>query len=405
MPGLGPLQPAEVLALPLFALAAARLRERGAPTRGPADLGVLAWLIGVLAAALLHAGRGGGLAAAGAREVGAALYLASLYGVLRVLGCELPFGLVARGFVVSCSLAAALGAAGTLLAWLGVPTPLAFAPGSPYPYLGEAARARALTATPNMLASLLSLALVLLAAGVVSGLPRPVRAAAGALCATGVAATSSKTAVALLAALAAVRLASGGGVSRARRAGLTAALVLAAAAYAAGAHVVVLPAGAETETLRREMFVAGEPLARVEALGRRFELHRTNYWYNKRASLIAIEKSWPWGIGPGRHPGFAGELKAAGLYPEAQWLGVPHSTLTGVPAELGLAGTLGLAGFALGLAAGLRRAAPGDATRPAAAGGLTLLLVEALATDVMHFRHLFWLAALLGSAARAPSRD
>ena len=83
----------------------------------------------------------------------------------------------------------------------------------------------------------------------------------------------------------------------------------------------------------------------------------------------------------------------------------PHSTYTGTLAELGLPGALGLLIFAASgfrtlreRFAGGRRGTPLDV---AAAGMTAAVLIEALATDVMHFRHYAWLVALFASGSSA----
>jgi hypothetical protein len=295
---------------------------------------------------------------------------------------------------------------GFVLSERGVRTPLALAADAAYPYFGNAARARALTATPNMLASISMLALFLLAAGAAARLSVGVRRMVAGVLVLGLALTFSKTVVPFTAGLgAAWALRRGRPSVDLKHLGIAVYWVAALAVFGAFSHVAVVCGEASRERLERAMFISGEPLRSDLAGG--CSLYPTNYFFNKRSSLIAIQRSWPWGIGPGRHPAFAETLQREGLYPRTQWLGTPHSSYTGTAAELGLAGVLGLAGFLGGMALGIRDAMRGAATRAlavAAAAALSALLIEAIATDVMHFRHYTWLAALIGSAA-ARSRD
>lgn len=405
-------QPAELLALPLLAWAGARLLGRQPrPEFSVVDKGVLAWTSAVFFAAGVHWLRTGALPAPVAREAAVSLYLACLYFAVRIACRATLVETALRAMVVSFGIAAVLGASGWLAAELGKGTPLAFAADTAYPYLGRAARATALSATPNMLAGLLGLALLLLAAGAVPALSRRARIAAALSSSLGLALTFSKTAIATAAGLIVVRALSRvaapapgpRGVARARYAVAAAACLLLALGYAALSHLVLLHDDRGRAQLEDAMFVAGPPLFALEVAGRRFEAYPTNYYFNKRASALAVARSWPWGIGPGRHPAFAGSLKGEGLYPQGQWLGVPHSSYTGALAELGLAGCLGLLGFLVALGRGIGRllGRGQDPFAVAAAGFFVMLLIEASATDVMHYRHLFWMAALV--AARLQS--
>jgi hypothetical protein len=80
---------------------------------------------------------------------------------------------------------------------------------------------------------------------------------------------------------------------------------------------------------------------------------------------------------------------------------VPHSSYTGIPAELGLTGLLGFGILAASLLLGARRGLRAEQPSPlaiAAAGAMAAVSIETLATDVMHFRHYAWLAALVAAA-------
>jgi O-antigen ligase len=85
----------------------------------------------------------------------------------------------------------------------------------------------------------------------------------------------------------------------------------------------------------------------------------------------------------------------------------PHSSYTGALAESGLVGGFGLAAFVGGVALGIRDSLrKRDAARQmglAAAAVFAVVLIEATATDVMHFRHYTWLAAWVGWAAARQS--
>lgn len=393
--------------MPLIALALVKIRHlRHDFVWTGVDAGVLVWLAAVGTGGALSLLRDKTVDGVVLRDFATTLYLALLYFAIRVLPDKGLVDAAGSALVVGATLASALGAIGVVLSELRIDTPLALAADSPYPYLGSAARARALTATPNMLASILMLGLLLLAAGAAPRLGSASRLAAIVL-SLGLALTFSKTAVPLAAGLAVVWMLRCERSSALARIAVAISWLAAATVFGVFSHVVVLCGDADRERLEQAMFIAGERWGHVDLLGRRCDLYPTNYSFNKKASLIAVERSWPWGIGPGRHPAFALGLQREGLYPKTQWLGTPHSSYTGAAAELGLLGILGLASFLGALALGIRDALRREATRPlgvAGAATLAALLIEAFATDLMHFRHYTWLAALVGSAA-ARSRD
>lgn len=386
----------------MVALAALRRLRDGRLVWNAVDWGVAGWATAAVASAMVFVAREGRLDAAVLRDVATTFYLAVLYLSVRVVADDAILEEAPGALVVSATVAAGLGVIGFGLSELGFDTRLAFAADAAYPYLGHAARARALTAHPNMLASILALALVLLFARATPRLGGGLRRLTAAVLLLGLALTFSKTTVALAAGLIVVWALRRGRGSRLLRTGVTSVWLAAAALFAAFSHFVILRGDAERARLEEAAIIAGDSLQSFDLAGSRYAVHPTNYFFNKRASQIAIERSWPWGIGPGRHPAFAGTLQREGLYPRTQLLGAPHSSYTGAAAELGLAGVLGLAAFLGGLSLGIRDALRRDATRPlgvAAAAVLAALLIEAIATDVMHFRHYTWLAALVGSAA------
>jgi hypothetical protein len=254
-----------------------------------------------------------------------------------------------------------------------------------------------------MLASIAMLALVLLASRAARFSARA--PALGLVVCLGFASTFSKTVLPLAAALAVVAVlrATGGRITRTALAATSSIVLVVGSLYAGGSHFLVLPAGADRRELQAEMFTSGPPLLEGQIFGRRFVVLPTNYFFNKRSALEAIHRTFPFGLGPGRHPAFTTILKREGLYPATQWAGVPHSSYTGTLAELGLPGALGLLALATsGFWTLRRRFAHGRLGTPldvAAVGMTAAVLIEAIATDVMHFRHYVWLVALFASGS------
>lgn len=399
------LPPAELATLPLLVYAVIRVRRGGLGSISIVDLGVLVWLAGQLAAGLVFFVRVGHDPVV-SRELVVALYLGALYAAIRITANDGLVRWFPRLFALSATIAAALAITGVAASVAGVPTPFAFSTAEPYAYLGAAPRARALAVTPAMLASILSMALLLVIG--TWRAPRGRRLAVIAVLTLGLLATFSKTIVCLLAGLVIV-----GFVTR-RRSGrsLPAAVPLIlvpmlAAVYALGSHVVILRDSVDRKTLVRASIIAEAPLTGFTIGAHRYDVLRTSYFVNKRTSLLAIRRTWPFGVGPGRQPSFATQLKAAGLYPASLRSVAPHSSYVGAAAEGGLAGFLGLAAFLGSLGTAVVRLAARDDVPPgfaaAALAAFVALLIEALATDIMHFRHYWWLAAVI--AAWSARRD
>ncbi len=147
-------------------------------------------------------------------------------------------------------------------------------------------------------------------------------------------------------------------------------------------------------------YLAGPPLVCLPGEGNAVCAFWIEYRFTKAASVEAIARTWPWGLGAGRQPVFEAQLKTEGLYPNDMPLYRPHSSYTGVPAEYGALGLVGLIVFVGALFVTMRhllRAAGEErAFAHRATGALAMIGIEALTTDVMHFRHLFWLVAVAG---------
>jgi hypothetical protein len=172
--------------------------------------------------------------------------------------------------------------------------------------------------------------------------------------------------------------------------------------YVAVTHVAIV-APADVEAMRSGVMVAGEPIGEV-AMGRgRRLVMATNYVYSKRASVMAIAEEWPLGIGPGRHGAFIGELQAQGRHPRSLWRADPHSTYLGAAAELGAAGVAGLVALWTTLALTLVRLSRSRAIPRVVWAGLVgvavAVTIEAICTDVMNFRHYWWVIAVVAAWA------
>lgn len=412
LPWLGSkLQPPEVLFLGLGTASAAMwMRGRVRWRFVFADAAAAAWLAANL---LAFAWSGGPHGRDGLIETLGAAYLASLYVAVRVTATPQLLDRFGEWFGYSAAAAAALGIAGSLAAYAGLPNRIATVALTPVPYLGHAARAQAFTTGPQMLASILLMAVPLFVAGrMKQGWRRRDRALV-LLLVLGLGATVSKTGMCLVAALSvmwafAEQTRQGHASRRSRARMWTAATIwlIVAFVFTLGSHLMVLRESA-VPNMSTAQLVGGSPLASFRWRDRAWVVMPTTYLFNKQASLQAIERSWPAGVGPDGQPAFTEGLQREGRFPRTIWLITPHSTYLGTVAELGAAG---LAAFLLILVAGgmtISRLLT-DSARPrweaaAYAGAGAAFLIEAISTDLLSCRHYWLLLAVM--AARLDSRS
>ncbi len=406
LPWLGAkLQPPEVVFLGL-AIAAAAMWMRGEVhwRFTYADAAAASWLAAhLLALAWSSEAR----SRDGLIQTLGAAHLMSLYLAVRLTATPRLLDRFGEWFGYSAAVAAALGIAGSLAAYAGLPNPLATVALTPVPYLGHAARAQAFTAGPQMLASILLMAIPLFVAARMAQGWRRRDAALVLLLVLGLGATVSKTAMCLAAALIVMWASAGqtrqGPQSRRSRARLRVAVatcLIVTSVFALGSHVMVLRESAVT-SMSMTQLVGGSPLASFRWHDEAWVVMPTTYLFNKQASLHAIGRKWPEGVGPAGQAAFTSGLQREGRFPTTIWLVTPHSTYLGTVAELGAAG---LAALLLILFAGgtIINRLLADSARlrweaAAYAGVGAAFLIEAISTDLLNCRHYWFLLAVMAA--------
>ncbi|MCU0255601.1 MAG: O-antigen ligase family protein [Vicinamibacterales bacterium] len=396
---------AVLVAMAAWQVVAARRRPSSAAT----DLASLAWLLAVAAACLAGVTRGTLPAATAVRELAVVLSLVGVYGAVRVLATPGRLATVQRAFAWMAALGSAAGLLGMSLEALGIETPLVLPGTTSYPYLGTAARAQGFTASPAMLCSIA-------AAGGLAWLAVVCRDGASWVRATwwmpplvavgGLLLPFSKSTACLVAglllAVAGARLV---GSARWRVAAGVAGMAV-ALAYLVLSHVTITTTPA-VGRLVEGRFIAGAPLAAMSLGGEPLGVYRTNYWFNKAASVAAIREHWPWGLGPGGQNAFTAARMRDGRHPPTMWAADPHSTYVGTAAEVGLAGVVGLGAMIAALVGDLRasraRLSRDRRLLALAMAAAVYVALEAVTIDVMNFRH-YWVAAALLASARTPCR-
>ncbi|XCN75218.1 MAG: hypothetical protein Q3M24_10955 [Candidatus Electrothrix aestuarii] len=335
------------------------------------------------------------------------VYLVLLYFLIRLAIDRSLLVQFHKVMVLTATIAASLGIIGWLLyTLLDIRTPLVLT--RPYPYLGEIAQARAFTATPNMLASFLSIGLIFHISSLLTLKKQKTFSAIGILLilAGGFFLTFSKTVVCLFAGIAVTHHFHANKKKQTTwnsKKLLILFVILCALIHILGTHCILTPMNEEkTAPLRRLSYISNEPLYIFPILDKPYALYLTNYFHNKHSSLIALMQSKGWGIGPGNYNNFIAKLQQQGLHPPNFPRWDPHSTYFGTLAELGFIGLLEILGLWLCIGYLIVKIlhTPSHNPRmvllgPALAGIFAAVTIEAMSTDIMNFRQYWWLLAIV----------
>jgi hypothetical protein len=413
LPGLGiKLQPPEVVFVGLATVSAAMwMRGRVQWRFALADAAAVAWPVAKLLA-FVWSSRPQGRDAL-IETLGAA-YLASLYAAVRLTATPPLLNRFGEWFGYSAAVAAALGITGSLASYAGLPNQLATVALMPVPYLGHAARAQAFTAGPQMLASILVMAVLLFVADRMKRGWKPRDRVLALLLVLGLGATVSKTGMCLAAAVSVMWASAGQNQegprsrrSRARVWGAVAISLIVTFVFTLGSHVLVLRETA-VPSMSTTQLVGGRPLASFRWRDEVWVVMPTTYVFNKQASLEAIRRSWPAGLGPAGQPAFTAGLQREGRFPSTIWFITPHSTYLGTVAELGAAGLAALLLILLAGAMTINRLLADSASlrweAAAYAGAGVAFLIEAISTDVLNYRHYWFLLAVMAARRVQPLR-
>jgi O-antigen ligase len=118
----------------------------------------------------------------------------------------------------------------------------------------------------------------------------------------------------------------------------------------------------------------------------------------KEISFEVISQSFPWGFGPGKFNDYAHELKKNDAYPTHVPYPDPHSTYLETLAENGLLGLIALLGIIYFIVKYSRKILSNQSTNQYMFACLPSIFIvigiEAVSTDVMHFRH-YWIVLIL----------
>lgn len=369
--------------------------------RVPFDYVVLLWPFAIIIPGVVN-----GFNAPQIFELVGAFYLVTLYFLLRVTISKQMIREIPGVLVWSAAMAAILGISGWLLyVVFNFETPLIL-PRS-YPYLGELAQIQALTVHPNMLASILMTGIILQYAKTMMDSPvlKSKNIALLTVLVAGMALTFSKTVIPMVSGLTLVTLYflyHAKNLGNPRKTGwlMFSFSMLFFVLFSLVSHFYISkPESDNLHGVARENFITETPLKLVNVHGQTYGIYPVSYYHNKKAALLAFQRSGFWGVGGGNFNSFTAQLKKEGVYPEQFPDHDPNSSWSGIMAELGIPGMVIMLVFAsvLGCMAvkNLKKAPTG--MNLALMALLMAILTEAVAIDVMNFRHYWVVFGLVAS--------
>ena len=131
----------------------------------------------------------------------------------------------------------------------------------------------------------------------------------------------------------------------------------------------------------------------------RFSIYPTGYWLLKKISIQAVNQFFPWGLGPGKFNKFAFKTNMNDEYPTFTPYPDPHSTYLGTLAEFGLLGFFALAGMIFMIKKRSKEVSNFKSNNESIFSAIPIIFIvagiEAISTDIMNFRHYWILLSLL----------
>lgn len=340
------------------------------------------------------------------------MYLISLFLIFQLFKDKFSSEKIFKYFIISGIIAATLGILGWILTQFGIETPLSTSKvGYYYMYFGYIGRALAFTMNPNMLMSIIGTSFLLKFSEVVFK-ERPAKNDWLILFILGLVAllTLSKTLVVLTIGVIFIWMKSQEKKYRAGRQllcpinqftksfilALTLSLVL---FYNFGSHIAILNKKTiNWDILKERAYTEEQPFYETQ----NFYFVWTNYVVNKKSGILAGIRNPIFGVGPGGHNVFVAGLKKEGKYPKYFSDYDPHCTYTGAFGELGFLGFLALIFLCMSIFKRVNTLLkvenhPQSFIIVGLAGSFIYFSIEAITTDIMNFRHLWVLLALLAS--------
>ena len=355
------------------------------------DLAIMGWLL-----ANIIAGWHAGFDASVITEIIKKVHLVLLYFLLKLTIDYQVISKINLMLVHSALVASLLGIAGRILSYVSIDTSLVR--NISHPYFNQIVQAQGFTPSPNMLASILMLGILIIFPLIKERTRRtPKDITIFCVLVLGFLLTISKSIFCLFIGLISVwYLQLRKPTNRQKRLIFTIAFAGITFLYFFGTHFMLIDKEKNLNQLKIE-YSAGPPIAETKS----FYLVPSQYFKLKKISLKASKQSFPWGLGPGKFNQFAHDYNINSKYPLHVSFPDPHSTYLGTLSELGLFGLLVLGGLIITVMNCCMKIMrhKGSYHSIGFVGIIACFIaisVEAISTDIMNFRH-YWVILALAS--------
>ena len=364
-----------------------RRRREGERPLTLLDLAILAYIAGSALAAIFSPDP-----RASAIELGRQLYLVAVYVVIAMAARQGLTQTLATGMALSGAMLAALGLiAFVIYTATGIGSPL-LTPVMTLPYVGDTARLAALTATPAMLACVLTMSLPFAALHPFVAASRRRTIGAGAMFGAGALLTYSHSMAGLAVASVIAAWRSIRARAPVRIAAIALAIVIVAALNFAASFSIRSIGGSPLGDDTVSQY--GVDSGRIEIAGLTIDYRTMSYLRIKQVAWDVFRSEPLTGVGLDRFHRATEIAYAQGRLTRAYRAVDPHSTFFGRLAETGLVGAVTLVALWIAIAVtldGLMVRHPDSWIVIAATAGIAGTLVNSINVDAMNFRFL-WVA-------------
>ena len=299
-------------------------------------------------------------------------------------------------FLFSALITSLLAISGSWLSFFGIQT-VWVAEMQTYPYIGKIGRAMAFTSTPNMLGSILMVALLLKFTQLYKRKAvKKSEIVILSLCFLAFFIAISKTILCFLFGFMALIFLFSKKRTILFKTFICGSMAFLSLVYLIGSHFVFT---FELSPRVLDNMKQGHITRSVHNIGPLIAIE-TSYLTIKSSCLQMVKISWPWGIGTRNFKLQVPQLKEAGLYNKETMAFDPHCTPLGAITELGLLGGIVLLLFFGQIARGLMKVGremkyPFHALSLGLTAIFCALILESWVTDIMNFRHYWLLLAIL----------
>lgn len=302
--------------------------------------------------------------------------------------------LTLAGVVASLS-----GILGYGLSFMNIENPLAWNTKSYYPYLGYVYRAKGWMITANMLASFLTMVLLLKIAHLLANQQWSLKNNfILSLLFVGLILTFSRLIIVFFIGVLVLMYFHPKHLSFRQKITLRVSILGLFVLFNFGTHFLILNKNTtKWQQLTRNYATEKQAIS----LDKNYLLAPTPYWILKGTSIEIGKRHLPFGIGSGQSNTYLSVLKKEGYYPASFSFFDPHSTYFGAFAEVGILGLLSLLILFFIVGKTLKQLLTHTKTQhKALLHGLTacfvVISIEAISCDLMNFRHYWVLLAVLG---------